>query len=218
MVKVNRRRSGALKARADPTGRRQALAVGMSDDLARKYALYVDKKKRQNLIGGFQTTGVDSGRQKVYDAENKTRKEFPELLQKLTKPQVNAFFKRVVKSKTYQSLVNKTGQTAPALRFKDKSVKAGSHASSRGVSIRPVDQMDKYTILHELAHTAGNMHHDLTCRTTLVKLVSRFLGVKIAKSLKRNFKDGKVKMSRKTTIETPDTWLAKYRRLEAMRA
>ena len=218
--KRNKRRCGAWKARADPASRLEALSNGMNNDQAKKYALYVNKKKRQNLLGNFQTSGVDSGRQKVYDAEDKTRTEFPELLQKITKRQVNSFFNRVVKSKTYQSLVSPTGHKVPTMRYKStKTTNGSSYATWRGViSIHPVNGVNKYVVLHELAHTAGNMHHDLTFRTTLLKLVSRFLGVKVAKSLKKNFKDGKVKMSRKTTIKTPETWLAQYLRLENMRA
>ena len=61
------------------------------------------------------------------------------------------------------------------------------------------------------------MHHDVSFRVTLVKLVSRFLGTDMAKELKKQFRKNKLKMSVGQTIKSPLQWLESYKRMEAMR-
>jgi len=73
-------------------------------------------------------------------------------------------------------------------------------------------------VLHELAHTAGHMHHDVGFRQTLVKLISRFLGTDVAKELKRQFRSRKIKMTVSQTIQSPGKWLENYRKMAAMRS
>ena len=45
---------------------KEGLAVGMSEDVAEKYANYVTKKTRQIKRNRLQNSYVDSGRNKVY--------------------------------------------------------------------------------------------------------------------------------------------------------
>jgi hypothetical protein len=78
--------------------------------------------------------------------------------------------------------------------------------------------MNKWVVLHELAHTAGHMHHDVPFRQTLVKLISRFLGTEVAKELKRQFRARKVKMTVSQVIMSPEKWLDNYNKMAALRA
>ena len=52
----------------------------------------------------LQNSYVDSGRNKVYKSEWATEAKFPEVKQSMTEKEITKFFKRVVKSKTYQKL------------------------------------------------------------------------------------------------------------------
>ena len=198
-----------------------ALATNkMGNDLANKYANYVAKKLKQQKSGRLQNSYVDSGRNKVYKSEWATERKFPEAKQSMTEKEVAKFFKRVVKSKTYQSLVTQRGQSDPALRIMRNSSNArvAGQASYRGVALHPSCGMNKWVVLHELAHTAGHMHHDLPFRQTLVKLISRFLGTEVAKELKRQFRAHKIKMSVSQTIKSPEKWLDDYYKMAALRA
>lgn len=199
-----------------------ALATGqMGNDLANKYANYVEKKTRQIKRNRLQNSHVDSGRNKVYQSEFATERKFPECRKPMTEKEITKYFNRVVKSKTYQSLVTERGQTNPALRFMKEvkyNARVAGQASYRGVALQPSCGMNKWVVLHELAHTAGHMNHDVGFRQTLVKLISRFLGTEVAKELKAQFRSRKVKMSVSQTIKSPLKWLEDYRKMETLRS
>jgi len=197
------------------------MAVGkMGHDLAMKYADYFSKKQKAIKTGRLQNSYVDSGRNKVYKSEWATEAKFPEVKKSMTEKEITKFFKRVVKSKTYQTLSEK-GSSNPRLEFM-KTVKYNARIAGQAtygmVRLQPSCGMTKWVVLHELAHTAGHMHHDVPFRQALVKLISRFLGTEVAKELKRQFRQRKVKMNVSQTIKSPEKWLQDYNKMAALRA
>ena len=197
------------------------MAVGkMGHDLAMKYADYFSKKQKAIKTGRLQNSYVDSGRNKVYKSEWATEAKFPEVKKSMTEKEITKFFKRVVKSKTYQTLSEK-GSSNPRLEFM-KTVKYNARIAGQAtygmVRLQPSCGMTKWVVLHELAHTAGHMHHDVPFRQTLVKLISRFLGTEVAKELKRQFRARKVKMTVSQVIMSPEKWLDNYNKMAALRA
>jgi len=200
---------------------KMALATNkMGNDLANKYANYVSKKLRQQKTGRLQNSYVDSGRNKVYKSEWATEAKFPECKQSMSEKEITKFFKRVVKSKTYQTLSEK-GNSNPSLEFMktvNYNARIAGQATYGKIRLQPSCGMNKWVVLHELAHTAGHMHHDVPFRQTLVKLISRFLGVEVAKELKRQFRKNKVKMTVSQVIMSPEKWLDNYNKMAALRA
>jgi len=200
---------------------KMALATNkMGNDLANKYANYVSKKLRQQKTGRLQNSYVDSGRNKVYKSEWATEAKFPECKQSMSEKEITKFFKRVVKSKTYQTLSEK-GNSNPSLEFMktvNYNARIAGQATRGKIRLQPSCGMNKWVVLHELAHTAGHMHHDVPFRQTLVKLISRFLGVEVAKELKRQFRKNKVKMTVSQVIMSPEKWLDNYNKMAALRA
>ena len=197
------------------------MAVGkMGHDLAMKYADYFSKKQKAIKTGRLQNSYVDSGRNKVYKSEWATEAKFPEVKKSMTEKEITKFFKRVVKSKTYQTLSEK-GSSNPRLEFM-KTVKYNARIAGQAtygmVRLQPSCGMTKWVVLHELAHTAGHMHHDVPFRQTLVKLISRFLGTEVAKELKRQFRARKVKMTVSQVIMSPEKWLDNYNKMATLRA
>ena len=193
----------------------------MGHDLAMKYSDYFAKKSRQIKTGRLQNSFVDSGRNKVYKSEWATEAKFPECKQAMSEKEITKFFKRVVKSKTYQTLASEKGSTQPVLEFMktvNYNARIAGQATYGKVRLQPSCGMNKWVVLHELAHTAGHMHHDVPFRQTLVKLISRFLGVEVAKELKRQFRKNKVKMTVSQTIKSPEKWLQDYNKMAALRA
>lgn len=195
----------------------------MGNDLANKYANYVSKKNRMVQRNRVCLT-TDSQQNKVYRSEWALCRKFPELKETMTEAKVKAYFKRVKNSKTYQKLCSEgsQGRTNPSLRIMrdmgGRSRIAGQATSWGGMSLSPSTGFNKYTILHEFAHLTGNMHHDVGFRQDLVKLVSRFLGVKYAKQLKAEFKERKLKMSVSKNVLSPQDWLDNYNKMAAMRS
>ena len=197
------------------------MAVGkMGHDLAMKYADYFSKKQKQQKTGRLQNSYVDSGKNKVYKSEWATERKFPECKQSMSEKEITKFFKRVVKSKTYQTLSEK-GNSNPSLEFMktvNYNARIAGQATYGKIRLQPSCGMNKWVVLHELAHTAGHMHHDVPFRQTLVKLISRFLGVEVAKELKRQFRKNKVKMTVSQVIMSPEKWLENYNKMAALRA
>lgn len=203
-----------------PTDAYQMALPKMGHELANKYADYFAKKQKAIKTGRLQNSYVDSGRNKVYKSEWATEAKFPECKQSMSEKEITKFFKRVVKSKTYQTLSEK-GNSNPRLEFM-KTVKYNARIAGQAtygmVRLQPSCGMNKWVVLHELAHTAGHMHHDVPFRQALVKLISRFLGTEVAKELKRQFRQRKVKMTVSQTIQSPEKWLENYNKMAAMRS
>jgi len=197
------------------------MAVGkMGHDLAMKYADYWSKKQKAIKTGRLQNSYVDSGRNKVYKSEWATEAKFPECKQSMSEKEITKFFKRVVKSKTYQTLSEK-GNSNPSLEFMktvNYNARIAGQATYGKIRLQPSCGMNKWVVLHELAHTAGHMHHDVPFRQALVKLISRFLGTEVAKELKRQFRARKVKMTVSQVIMSPEKWLDNYNKMAALRA
>jgi len=197
------------------------MAVGkMGHDLAMKYADYFSKKQKAIKTGRLQNSYVDSGKNKVYKSEWATEAKFPEVKKSMTEKEITKFFKRVVKSKTYQTLSEK-GNSNPSLEFMktvNYNARIAGQATYGKIRLQPSCGMNKWVVLHELAHTAGHMHHDVPFRQTLVKLISRFLGTEVAKELKRQFRARKVKMTVSQVIMSPEKWLDNYNKMAALRA
>jgi hypothetical protein len=192
----------------------------MGHDLAMKYADYFRKKQKAIKTGRLQNSYVDSGRNKVYKSEWATEAKFPECKQSMSEKEITKFFKRVVKSKTYQTLSEK-GHSNPSLEFMktvNYNARIAGQATYGKIRLQPSCGMNKWVVLHELAHTAGHMHHDVPFRQTLVKLISRFLGTEVAKELKRQFRKNKVKMTVSQVIMSPEKWLENYNKMAALRA
>lgn len=200
---------------------KMALATGlMGNDLANKYANYVNRKTSQIKRNRMSLSGTDSGRSKVYQSEFAVQRKYPESSMDMSEKECRKYYNRIVNSMTYKSLVTERGQSTPELRFMKASnnARVAGVASYRGIALRPGCGTNKYTVLHELAHTAGYMHHDVGFRQTLLKLVSRFLGTEMAKDLKKEFKSRKLKMTVSQTIKSPEKWLQDYNKMAALRA
>tara|TARA_B110000503_G_C7168579_1_gene423149 strand:- start:2798 stop:3439 length:642 start_codon:yes stop_codon:yes gene_type:complete len=192
----------------------------MGHDLANKYANYYNNKVRQIKRNRVSLSNVDAGRSKVYQSEFSMTRKNSELNQKMTEKECLNYFNKIKKSVTYQKLCKPQGDYNPRLRImKDMggSARIAGQASSQGMALAP-SGFTKYTILHEFAHLSGNMHHDVGFRQDLLKLVSRFLGVKYAKDLKKEFRSRKLKLSVSAVIQSPAKWLEAYQRMAEIRS
>lgn len=186
--------------------------LGMGDLYTQKYLSYRMSKKTQKLRKG-RTAFKDSNKTKVYSAEWKFEaihgmgKRFNSL------EDCQKYVNRIVKSKLWNEMTE--GKHINLSYTRATSILGRAYGSHIELAKSGFNQ---YTILHELAHCVpGNMHHDVSFRQTLVKLVSRFWGREQAAELKKQFKAKGLKMTRKLTIKEPDVWFAGVKRLEEAR-
>jgi putative metallohydrolase (TIGR04338 family) len=198
-----------------------------SDKELQAYEDYVER--RQSLIRNFENKGraksgrspsrVDSGKGKVYHAEhvfylnNSTKIQHFE-----SYDEIRAFVDRVTASKTWEKVCN---HNRPYVQVKMRHAQATwSYANTGVIAIAPKSyHMNAWVVLHELAHVAGFMHHDLGFRLAELKLISRFIGPWAAKELKKQFRRQKLRMSKPSNkIQSMEEWIIGYRRMAKARA
>ena len=206
----------------------QAAAKIMSHEYANKYANYWTKKNK--VIKTGKANFKDAGRQKTYNAEFAAMAEWKGLskenmlsnkFKRLDWKGTQKFFKKVVKSKTYQDLCIKTdasrsGVRNPTLELAHFRGATAGQATSWG-TMRLAKTNCPYTIIHEFAHLCGNMHHDIGFRRDVIKLASVFIGKEFGNQLKKEFKDAKLKITTGSHIMSPEQWIASVMRMEKIR-
>jgi len=185
----------------------------MDYDDAVQYAQYVEKKTNQKKTG--RTANKDSSKSKVYQAEWKWQESYDQDAP-LTEIEAIKYVGRVVKSKLWKELAD--GKQIYVEMMKDMGYHAATagRAYGRKIVLAP-RHSTKYVILHELAHCAGCMHHDVSFRQTVVKLVSRFMSADAARALKNEFKANGLKMSIRSKILSPTEWLASKNKMKKLR-
>ena len=225
VIKKTRRRVATKKTRRLPInvskyneGKMIASREFSDNKFINKYAKYFEEKSRKIDTGRLQKS--DRGKQKVYKSEWTVTRMYPSYSRDLSVEDCRKFFNKVVKSDTYKSLVSKNkGELNPTLRFMNpiKNSRVAGSARLGVISLRRGLGCNKYTILHELAHTSGNRHHDLSFRVTLIELVKKFFGKNMSRDLKTTFMRNGLKMRMNTKIKTPSEWFKSYKNMSGIR-
>lgn len=181
-------------------------------DLIQKYVNYYNKRERKVASG--RTAYNDSCKTKTYKAEWVFEAVMSDSFKYFkTEKQAIAYVQRITKSKLWKDL---TGGKQISVNFMNSNRLAGC-ARGNSISLSRNGGMNSYVILHELTHCAGHMHHDVSFRQTLLKMVSRFIGREAAKVLKGQFRAQGLKMSIRSNIQTPNEWLISYEKMTRIR-
>jgi len=175
------------------------------------YNRYLRKHQRDQNKGQFSK---DSERLKVYKAEWAFQSKITTQSLKDVK-EAQRYVDKVTGSVTYSKITTKNKGSDIKLRAK-KSHHGFGYA---GMAYRSEIVLDTdtglniYTVLHELAHTAGHRHHGRSFRQALLKLVSRFMGTEQASLLKAEFKASKLPCGEPRKPLTFEKWKAKRERI-----
>jgi hypothetical protein len=187
--------------------------------LASKYTDYVSKKKR--IMKSGKVTNRDSMVSKFYDTEIQMVKYYKPSLVRLDWKASEKFVNKIIKSKTWKKLCDNTegcdNKSHANPRMVQQKMRWAGMATYDGQLILRETNCP-YTIVHELAHLCGNMHHDIGFRRDVLILASRFISPVFAKILKKDFKDAGFKIKTSTSIKTPTSWLESYNKMALMRA
>lgn len=176
--------------------------------LRQKYDEYILRVQRKHQYNMGSSRCVDSDKTKTYRAEWALRGQHP--LPQLSKEDTIKFVDRVLKSKCWRD-INVSGRAHIQIEWmKDMGWRTSTGGISYGSLIKLAPSPDKYTILHELVHSAGYMNHGLYFRLNLVKAHSRFLGRDVAKRLKKNFREQGLRMNKPRPALSYEQWLGKY--------
>lgn len=188
---------------------------GWSPTLIQKYCNYASARQRQVSTG--RTAISDSGKTKTYKAEWKFQSKYKYDIKDFDNlKEAERFMKRVLKSKLWAELCGGNPKI-PSLEVAGFRGRTAGRAYGWKIQLCARNGMDAYTLLHEMAHCAGHMHHDVSFRQCIVRLTSRFIGAEPAKFLKKCFKEQGLKMTIRQSIQEPDAWLTQYKRLQVAR-
>ena len=179
------------------------------------YLAYLNKK--QTLIETGRKHGKysrDSDRSKVYKAEFKYERTYGTGTKFWSLAEAKKYCDHVLSSKTWQKMAGDVTHIAIGTVH---GYRLAGRAWNNNIDLNPQSGMNQYVLLHEMAHCAGNMHHDTQFRIDLLKLVSRFIGKEQAEYLKSCFKEKKLKIKINTNVMNPDAWMKMNKRMEMAR-
>tara|TARA_R110000803_G_scaffold40261_6_gene86788 strand:+ start:1130 stop:1828 length:699 start_codon:yes stop_codon:yes gene_type:complete len=169
--------------------------------------------------------GQDSERQKTYRAEWTFQS-------KITNPEfasiedAQKFAKKMYKSKTWVKLWGKAIESDVGRLFaaqpkvaamSNRNKTQSGYTNGFTVTLDLVTGLNKYTLLHELAHCLGHMHHGRSFRQCLLSLVGTFMGANEKKILKEEFKKAKLKCGDARKPQTFEVWMESKKRMATMR-
>jgi len=186
-----------------------------TDEVLMKYSSYLIKRNSQ-ANGGRLCSTQDSQRSKVYQSEWAFQRKFGNGQEFKTMKQAERYLQKVMRSKAWEKLADGKRCYLGTIQGRANQRTAGRAHYGGRIELSPAG-MNEYTLLHELAHQSGNMHHDVGFRQDLLALVSRFMGREAAGMLKAEFKERKLKLTI-PKAKAPEAWLESYYRAQKMRA
>ena len=188
------------------------------------YKLYLEQHKTKQNKGETRGTRY-SERTKCYDAEWRFQRsvQIP-LFNSIS--EAEKFTKKVYKSKLWEkmwkeSIENNVGRMfnnyPDVVQMKRPLGRTAGYTNGKTVYLNVNSGLDMYTLLHELTHTLGHMHHGRSFRQALLKLVGQFMGAQFKKVLADSFKQNKLKCGDARKPMEFENWVAARDRMEKIR-
>ena len=193
------------------------------EQLKMRYETYLlGHKVKQNRGAKYSR---DTEKLKTYKSEwsFQSRAEIPDFKDL---KEAQKFAKKLYKSKTWIKLWQKSVEEDVGKIFSGQPQVVGMSRRSKTMSgytdgttvtLCPTTGMNKYVLLHELAHCLGHMHHGRSFRQCVLSLVGAFMGAKEKKILKEEFKKKKLACGEPRKPMSYENWVASVRRMEKVR-
>ena len=181
----------------------------------------VEHKRKQNRGAAGRR---DSEKSKTYQAEFAFQRRY-KVRKFATIEEAQKRAKQIYKTKKWQKVWKLESRTdrnlikQPAVVLKQRNTGRGTAGWTDGwaVILDSKAGLDEYTLLHELAHCLGHMHHGRSFRRALVELVGAFIGTDAKKILKEEFAKRKLKCGAARKPLTYTQWKAARKRMEKIR-
>jgi len=192
------------------------------DALKMLYAEY--KRKHSHKQNRGAAGRVDSERGKTYQAEFAFQRRYKvKDFKNLKEAQKRA--KQIYATKKWQKVWKLEGRTErdlmkqPAVVLKERNTGRGTAGWTDGWSVVLDSKagLDEYTLLHELTHCLGHMHHGRSFRRALLELVGAFIGADAKKILKEEFAKRKLACGVARKPLTYTQWKATRKKMEKIR-
>ena len=188
------------------------------DALKMLYGEYVRKHSHKQNRGAAGRR--DSEKSKTYQAEFAFQRRY-KVRKFATIEEAQKRAKQIYKTKKWQKVWKLERDTTrdlmkkPAVVLKERNTGRGTAGWTDGwaVILDKKAGLDEYTLLHELAHCLGHMHHGRSFRRALLELVGAFIGADAKKILKEEFKKRKLACGAARKPLTYTQWKAARERL-----
>lgn len=187
--------------------------------------LYAEYKRKHSHKQNRGAAGrVDSERGKTYQAEFAFQRRYKvKDFKNLKEAQKRA--KQIYATKKWQKVWKLEGRTErdlmkqPAVVLKERNTGRGTAGWTDGWSVVLDSKagLDEYTLLHELTHCLGHMHHGRSFRRALLELVGAFIGADAKKILKEEFAKRKLACGVARKPLTYTQWKATRKKMEKIR-
>tara|TARA_A200000159_G_scaffold8949_1_gene7747 strand:- start:773 stop:1423 length:651 start_codon:yes stop_codon:yes gene_type:complete len=186
-----------------------------------EYATYLLKHEQKQNKGA---KSKDSERTKTYQAEWMFQRQILDVTF-ADIAEAEKFAKKIYKSKTWSKLwqesindnVAKIFDATPRIvAMNARNKKNSGYTNGRTVTLAQ-SGLNRYTLLHELAHCLGHMHHGRSFRQCLLKLVGVFMGAEEKAILKNEFKRKGLACGNARKAMSFDKWIAARDRMEDLR-
>ena len=186
-----------------------------------EYATYLLKHEQKQNRG---EKCKDSERLKTYRAEWMFQRQIQDV-EFADLKEAQKFAKKIYKSKTWQKLWKESVENNVAKLFDSnpqvvamskRNKKLSGFTNGRTVTLSE-SGLNRYTLLHELTHCLGHMHHGRSFRQALLKMVGVFMGAEEKKILKNEFKRKGLACGNARKPLSYDKWIAARDRMEALR-
>jgi hypothetical protein len=195
----------------------------MGNTLKLKYRKYLGEFHLRQNRGAKYTR--DTEKTKTYRAEWAYTRNMGEVTFASIE-EAEKFAKRIYKSKTWNKIweenfrswqTENVGTRTPMIVAAQRdSKRLGGYTDGQRVTLYK-NGLCKYTLLHELAHCLGHMHHGRSFRKTVLALVGTFLGADHKKELKRCFKEQGLKYGDARKPKTFEQWQKSYTHMMLLR-
>ena len=195
----------------------------MGNTLKLKYRKYLGEFHLRQNRGAKYTR--DTEKRKTYRAEWAYTRNMGEVTFASIE-EAEKFAKRIYKSKTWNKIweenfrswqTENVGTRTPMIVAAQRdSKRLGGYTDGQRVTLYK-NGLCKYTLLHELAHCLGHMHHGRSFRKTVLALVGTFLGADHKKELKRCFKEQGLKYGDARKPKTFEQWQKSYTHMMLLR-
>lgn len=199
-------------------------ALGFTRMEMQAYDEYVNKREFMKTFG--KATRSDSERTKTYRAEHVFARMAPELYTHMSLAECAKFADAIKGSSCWQEACGMLAVKTVEVGWTDRTRKLGAgfqriaNARRRGdtgiITLQEGGQ-NAYTVIHEMAHLAGFMHHGAGFRQAVLTILGATYGKKYADMLKKCFKDAGLKTSTEVKIKPPAEWLTFSRRAQVAR-
>ena len=186
-----------------------------------EYATYLLKHEQKQNRG---EKCKDSERLKTYRAEWLFQRQIQDV-EFADLKEAQKFAKKIYKSKTWQKLWKESVENNVAKLFDSnprvvamskRNKKLSGFTNGRTVTLAE-SGLNRYTLLHELTHCLGHMHHGRSFRQTLLKMVGVFMGAEEKKILKNEFKRKGLACGNARKALSYDKWIESRDRMARLR-